>query len=67
MRDDHIDLKTLLKMPRVHLKKILPGLKTLDMFGYVPELNFKGQTAVTTYPGTFVSIIMYGLMILNAI
>ena len=46
---------------------MLPGLKTLDMFGYVPELNFKGQTAVTTCPGTFVSVIMYGLMILNVI
>ena len=35
------------------------------MFGYAPQLSFKGQTAFTTYPGVFVSIIMYGLMILN--
>ena len=54
-------------MPRVNLKKMLPGLKTMDMFGYAPELNFRGSTAVTTYLGTFVSIIMYGLMILNVI
>ena len=54
-------------MPRLHLKSLLPGLKTLDMFGYVPQLNFKGQTAVTTYPGTFVSVVMYVLMLLNAV
>ena len=54
-------------MPGVHLKRILPGLKSLDMFGYVPQLSFKGQTAVTTYLGLFVSVIMYGLMLLNMI
>ena len=54
-------------MPKVHLKRMLPGLKTLDMFGYVPQLTFKGQAAVTTYLGVFVSISMYGLMLLNVI
>ena len=50
-----------------HLKKMLPGLRSLDMFGYQPQLSFKGQGAFTTYPGIFVSIIMYGLMILNVV
>ena len=54
-------------MPRLHPKHLLPGLKTLDMFGFVPQLTFKGQTAVTTYLGTFVSIVMYVLMLLNTI
>ena len=54
-------------MPRMHMKRLLPGLKTLDMFGYVPQLNFKGQTAVATYPGTLVSIVMYVLMALNTV
>ena len=54
-------------MPRINIKRLLPGLRTLDMFGYVPELNFKGQNVYTTYPGMIVSIIMYGLIILNVI
>ena len=54
-------------MPKTHLKSLLPGLKTLDMFGFVPSLNFRGLKAVTTYPGTFVSIVIYGLMLLNTI
>ena len=54
-------------MPRIHLKRLLPGLKTLDMFGYAPQLTFKGQTAFTTYPGVVVSVIIYGLIILNTI
>ena len=54
-------------MPRLQLKRLLRGLKTLDMFGYVPQLNLKGQSAVTTYLGTFVSITMYTLILINTI
>ena len=54
-------------MPRIHLKHLVPGLKTLDMFGYVPQLTFKGQTSFTTYPGAVVSAIIYGLIIMNTV
>ena len=54
-------------MPKSDLKRKFEGLKALDMFGYVPQLSFKGQTAVTTFLGVFVSVIMYGLMLLNVI
>ena len=52
-------------MPRTHFKRLLPGLKTLDMFGHQPVVTFKGQSAYTTYPGMVVSVIIYGLIILN--
>ena len=54
-------------MPRIHLKRLLPGLKTLDMFGHPPELTFKGQPTYITYPGMVVSVIIYGLIIINTI
>ena len=54
-------------MPRTHLRRLLPGLKTFDMFGYVPQLNFQGQPTFTTYPGAVVSFIIYGLIIMNSI
>ena len=54
-------------MPSTHLKHILPGLRTLDMFGHQPELTFNGQSTYTTYPGTFVSIIIYGLILINTV
>ena len=49
------------------MKRIVPGLRSLDMFGYEPRLTFKGQTAFTTYTGILVSIGIYSLMILNLI
>ena len=54
-------------MPRIHLKHILPGLKTWDMFGHQPGLTFNGQTAYTTCPGSFVSFIIYGLIAMNTV
>ena len=54
-------------MQRYQVKNVLPGLKTWDMFGCAPELTYKGQSTFTTYPGAIVSIIIYGLMVLNAI
>ena len=54
-------------MPRIQLKHLLPGLRTWDMFGHVPSLNFNGKSAFTTYPGTVVSVIIYGLILLNTV
>ena len=47
---------------KFHMKRLLPGLKSLDMFGVVPELNYNGEPAFTTYLGSIVSLIMFGLM-----
>ena len=54
-------------MPGVHFKRLLPGLKTLDMFGFTPKLTYQGQSAYTTYPGMVISVIVYGLIIMNAV
>ena len=54
-------------MPKIHLKHMMPGLRTLDMFGHTPELTFNGQSAYTTYLGTFVSVIIYGLIAINTV
>ena len=54
-------------MPGAHFKRLLPGLKALDMFGHQPKLTFKGQPAFTTYPGMVVSVIIYGLIVINTI
>ena len=48
------------------MRRLLPGLKTLDMFGTTPSLTFAGAGAYTTYLGTAVSVLMYVLMIINA-
>ena len=52
---------------KFHLKRLLPGLRTLDMFGHQPELTYNGQPAYTTYPGMLVSIILYGLIAMNTV
>ena len=54
-------------MPRNFFKSMLPALKSLDMFGYVPQLNFKGHSTFTTYPGMVVSILIYGLIVMNTV
>ena len=54
-------------MPGVHLKRLLPGLKTLDMFGFTPHLNYQGQSTYTTYPGMIISVIVYGFIVMNAV
>ena len=54
-------------MPGIHFTRLLSGLKSLDRFGHQPELTFKGQPAYTTYPGTIVSVIIYGLIVMNTI
>ena len=56
-----------MNMPGIHFKRLMPGLKSLDMFGHRPELTFKGQPAYTTYPGMVVSVIIYGLIIINTV
>ena len=52
---------------KFHVKNMLSGLKSLDMFGHMPQLSLNGESAITTRFGAFVSLTLYGLMISNLI
>ena len=49
------------------LESIGSKVKGFDMFGYVPALLYKGDSAFHTVPGAIISLILQGLIIMNVV
>lgn len=48
-------------------RSLLPGLKSLDMFGFKPALLYRGSGSFTTVAGAVASLILFSLMLINLV
>ena len=51
----------------VRLRTFVVGLRSLDMFGYKPELTIEGETAHTTIVGAICSLMVYAMILFNTV
>ena len=49
----------------VKLRSFVMGLRSLDMFGFKPELSIEGEPAHTTIVGSICSLMVYAMIIFN--
>ena len=52
-------------MVMFRLRSFVVGLRSLDMFGYKPELSIGGEPAHTTIVGAICSLLVYAIIIFN--